>query len=140
MATTAILTITVVGTCGYRYYSSQNACWAEKQISAARIGQLLCGNWAGVEGDEAYDPTASLSSGLTVEALTTTKNLPSDFVLLGECRITLEGVAYDCTLAWKDIAPGLRALWINVDWSLREENPSNADKALIKSFVNLTYV
>ena len=36
MAVTAILTITVVGTCGYRYYSSQNACWAEKQIAAAR--------------------------------------------------------------------------------------------------------
>jgi hypothetical protein len=140
MAVTAILTITVVGTCGYRYYSSQNACWAEKQIAAARLGQLLCGNWAGAEGDETYDLTASLSSGLTVEALTSTKSLPSTFILLGEYRITLEGVAYDCTLAWKDITPGLRALWINVDWSLREENPFNADKALIKSFVIVTYV
>jgi len=140
MAVTAILTITVVGTSGYRYCSSLNERWAEEQVAAARLGQLLCGSWAGVGGDETYDLTASISSNLGVEILTPTKTLPSTFVLLGEYRITLEGVAYDCVLAWKDVTPELRALWISVEWNWREEDPSNTDKALGKSFIIITYV
>ena len=140
MAVTVILTITVVGISGYRYYSSLNAHWAQEQITAARLGELLCGNWAGVEGDETYDLTASLGSDLTVETLATTNSLPPDFVLLGRYRITLEGVAYDCVLAWKNVTPELRGLWISVEWDWREEDPSNPDKALRKSFIIITYV
>lgn len=140
MAVTAILLITVVGTSGYRYCSSLNARWAEEQIAAARLGQLLCGSWAGVEGNETYDLKVSLSSDLTVETLAPTKSLPSTFVLLGEYRITLEGVAYDCVLAWKDVTPELRVLWISVEWDWRKEDPSNPDKALRKSFKIITYV
>ncbi|MGB2863147.1 MAG: hypothetical protein WBC05_07455 [Sedimentisphaerales bacterium] len=140
MAVTAILLITVLGTSGYRYYSSLNARLAGEQIIAARVGQLVCGTWAGVEGNEIFDLTASLSSNLTVETLTPTKSLPSTFVLLGEYRITLEGVAYDCVLAWKDVTPELRAIWVSVEWDWREEDPSNPDKALRKSFIIITYV
>jgi len=140
MAVTAILTTTVVGTSGYRYYSSLNAHWAQEQITAARLGQLLCGNWAGVEGDETYEPEEHLESDLEVDVLSPTKSLPSAFVLLGEYRITLEGVAYDCVLAWKDVTPELRALLISVEWDWREEDPSNPDKALRKSFIIITYV
>jgi hypothetical protein len=140
MAVTVILTITVVGTSGYRYYSSLNAHWAEEQIAAARLGQMLCGNWAGVEGNEIYDLKASLSADLTVETLTPTKSLPPAFVLLGEYRITLEGVAYDCVLAWKNVSPELRALWVSAEWDWREEDSSNPDKALRKSFIVITYV
>jgi len=140
MAVTAILTITVVGVSGYRYSSSLNARWAENQIAAARLGQTLCGSWAGVQGNETFDLMASLSSDLTAETLTPTKSLPSSFVLLGEYRITLEGVAYECVLAWKDITPELRALWVRVEWNWREEDPSNTDNALRKSFVIITYV
>jgi hypothetical protein len=140
MAVTAILTITVVGTSGYRYCSSLNARWAEEQITAARLGQLLCGSWAGVEGDKTYDPEEHLGSDLEVDVLSPTKSLPSTFVLLGEYRITLESVAYDCVLAWKDVTPELRALWINVEWDWQKENPSNPDQALRKSFIIITYV
>ena len=140
MAVTVILTITVVGTSGYRYYSSLNAHWAQEQIAAARVGQLFCGNWAGVEGDETYDPTEHLDSDLEMETLASPDSLPPAFVLLGGYRITLEGVAYDCALAWKDVSPELRALWVRVEWDLREEDPSNPDKALRKSFIIITYV
>jgi hypothetical protein len=140
MAVTAILAITVVGVSGYRYSSSLNARWAENQIAAARLGQLLCGSWAGVEGNKTLDLTATLGTDLTVETLTPTTSLPSTFVLLGEYRITLEGVAYDCTLAWKDVTPELRAIWISVEWDWRKEDPSNPDKALRKSFIIITYV
>jgi hypothetical protein len=140
MVVTAILLITVVGTSGYRYYSTLNARWAEEQIAAARLGQLLCGSWAGVEGNETYDLEEHLEPDLEVDVLSPTKSLPSTFVLLGEYRITLEGVAYDCVLAWKDVTPELRALWINVEWDWRKEDPSNPDKALRKSFIIITYV
>ena len=140
MATTVILTIAVIGVSGYRYCSSLNARWAEEQIAAARLGQLLCGNWAGVEGNKTFDLKASLSTDLTVETIATTNSLPSAFVLLGSYRITLEGVAYDCVLAWKNVTPELRAIWVSVEWDWRKEDPSNPDKALRKSFIIITYV
>jgi len=140
MAVTVILTITVVGTSGYRYYSSLNAHWAQEQIAAARLGQLLCGGWAGVEGDEAYDPMAHLGSELTMAVLAPPNSLPPGFVLLGRYGITLEGVEYRCALAWNDVSPELRALWVSVEWDWREEDPSNPDNALKKSFIVITYV
>ena len=140
MAVTVILIIALLGTSGYRYCSSLNARWAGEQIIAARLGQLVCGNWAGVEGNETFDLTASLSSNLTVETLTPTKSLPSAFILLGEYRITLEGVAYDCVLAWQNVTPELRALWVSVEWDWRGEDPSNPDQAIRKSFIIITYV
>jgi len=140
MVVTVILTITVVGTSGYRYYSSLNAHWAQEQITASRLGQLLCGSWAGVEGDENYDLTEHLDSDLEIETLAPPNSLPPDFVLLGRYGITLEGVEYCCVLAWKNVSPKLRALWIRVEWDWREEDPSNPDKALRKSFIIITYV
>ena len=140
MITIVILTIVVIGASGYRYYSSLNARWAKEQITAARLGQFLCGGWAGVEGDETYDLTASLGSDLTVETLAPVKSPPPTFVLLGEYEITLEGVEYDCVLAWKNITPELRAIWISIEWDWREEDLSNPDKALRKSFIIITYV
>ena len=140
MAATTILAISVLGTSGYRYYSSLNAHWAEEQITAAGVGQLFCGSWAGVEGDETYNPTEHLDSDLEMATLSPTNGLPLSFVLLGEYRITLDDVAYDCVLAWKSVSPGLRALWIRVEWDWREEDTSNPDNTLGKSFMLITYV
>jgi len=140
MVVTVILIITVIGTSGYRYYSSLNAHWAQEQITAARLGQLLCGSWAGVEGDETYDPMACLGSELTMAVLSPPNSLPPAFVLLGRYGITLEDVEYRVVLAWKNVSPKLRALWIQVEWDWREEDPSNPDKALRKSFIIITYV
>ena len=139
MAATAILTIAVTGVSGYRYYSSLNARWAAEQTNAARIGQLFCGSWAGVEGNEAYNPIEHLSSDLEMETLAPPVSLPPDFVLLGRYRTTLGGVAYDCVLTWKDVSPELRALRVRVEWDLRQEDPSNPDNTLVKSFSIITY-
>jgi hypothetical protein len=139
MAATAILIIAVTGASGYRYYSSLNARWAEEQTNAARIGQLFCGNWVGVEGDEAYNPIEHLSSDLEMETLAPPCNLPPDFVLLGRYRTALAGVAYDCILAWENVSPELLALWVRVEWDWREEDPSNPDNTLGKSFSIITY-
>jgi hypothetical protein len=140
MAATTILAISVLGTSGYRYYSSLNARWAAGQINAARVGQLFCGSWAGVKGDETFDPTEHLDSDLEIKILSPTNGLPPAFVLLGQYRIMLNDVAYDCVLAWKSVSPGLRALWIRVEWDWRQEDTSNPDNTLAKSFMLITYV
>lgn len=140
MFATAILTISVIGVSGYRYYSKLNAKWAQEQITAARLGNLLCGSWAGVKGNETYNPKEHLDSNLDIGTLAAINSLPPDLVILGGYRITLEDTAYDCALAWKNISPELRALWTRVEWNLREDKLSNPDYALTRSFIITTYV
>lgn len=137
MVVTVILMITVLGTSGYRYYSSLNARWAEEQITAARLGQLLCGNWAGVEGDEAYDPEDHLASHLDTECLGPPNDLLSGFTLLGSYRITIEGVEYDVTLSWNDVSPVLRALHVSTTYVWAGVD---TDNPLKKPFSIITYI
>jgi hypothetical protein len=140
MVATAILIITIAGISGYRYCSSLNAHCSEKQITAARVGQLLCGSWAGVKGTEIFDLKAFLGPDLLIETLDTPTNPPHAFVSLGRYRITIEGFAYDCELAWNDVSSDLRALWIRVGWDWRQEDPTSPNNALKKSFTIITYV
>lgn len=140
MAATTILILAVIGASGYRYCSSLNAHWSQEQITAARIGQLLCGSWAGVKGVETFDLKASLGSDLAIETLDISTSLPQAFLLLGRYRITIEGTDYDCTMAWNKVSPDLRALWIRVEWDLRKEDPTKPDSSLKKSFTVITDV
>jgi len=140
MVATAILAISVIGASGYRYYSSLNTKWAEVQTTAARLGNMLCGSWAGVKGDQTYNPAEHFYSSLDIDTLATTNDLPAGFVKSGGYRITLEGIAYDCVLAWQDISSELRALWVRVEWNQKEQDLSNPDPALAKSFIITTYV
>jgi hypothetical protein len=41
----------------------------EKQIAAARVGQLLCGSWSGVKGAEIFDLKAFLGPGTRLSSL-----------------------------------------------------------------------
>lgn len=140
MVATTIFTLAVIGASGYRYCSSLNARQAQEQVTAARVGQLLCGSWAGVKGAETFDLRAFLGSDLVIETLDTPPSLPQAFVLLGRYTITIESVAYDCALAWNNVSPDLRALWIRVGWDLREEDTVSPDSTLQKSFTVITYV
>lgn len=139
MVASAILIITIFGISGYRYCSSLNAHCSERQIAAARVGQLLCGSWAGVKGAEIFDPNAFLGPDLLVETLDAPTSPPEAFVSQGRYRITIEGFAYDCELAWNDVSSNLRALWIRVGWDWREGNTASGN-ALKKSFTIITYV
>ena len=138
MYAAVVLSIAVLGASGYRYHSSLNARWANQQITAGRIGQLFCANWGGVGGNETYDPMAHMGSELTIEVLgPPQKSLPPGFTLLGRYGITIEGVDYSAVLAWNDLSPELRTLYIRVSWDHLEENPTDP---LEKSFIIITYV
>lgn len=137
---TVMLLIILIGTSGYRYYASLNARWAGEQILAARVAQLLCANWAGVEGDETYDLIEHLKSDLEITNLSPPNKLPPGFNLLGSYKITIEGIDYSAVLAWNDISPELRALRIKVAWNWLEEDPSNPLEPLKKQYIIITYV
>ena len=136
----AIMLIAMLGASGYRYYSSLNARWAGEQITQARVAQLLCASWAGVEGAETYDPTDHLESDLEITNLSPPDDLPPGFNLLGRYKITLEDNDYNAVLAWNDVSSDLRALRAKVVWDWLEEDPSDTTKALKKPYIIITYV
>lgn len=140
MYATVILLIILIGASGFRYFSSLNTRWADEQITQARVAQLLCASWAGVEGDETYDPTDHLESDLDITNLSPPNNLPPGFNLLGRYKITIEDVDYRAVLAWNDVSSDLRALRVKVVWDWREEDPSDTLKALEKPYIIITYV
>jgi Tfp pilus assembly protein PilV len=124
----AILLIAVIGASGFRYYTALEARKAAAQITAARIGLLLCESWRGLSGDEDYNPATHLSSTLTIDE-GAGPDEPEDFTPLGSYAITLDGVNYYTTLSWKEETPGLRALNIIVTWDQRDQGQSDIDDA-----------
>jgi len=58
MLSILLLTIVVIGTSGYRYYSAMDARRAIKHETAARIASLLNEGWRGIVplGNDPYDP------------------------------------------------------------------------------------
>lgn len=59
MLSILLLTVVVIGTSGYRYYSALDARRAIKHETAARIASLLNEGWRGIVvlGNDPYDPT-----------------------------------------------------------------------------------
>ena len=138
MVALAILSVGVMAATNYRYYAALDARKATMHTTAARIGQMLCESWRGVEGAETYDPTIYLGSdlGITTSA---GPDKPGDFTLLGSYAVQLNGVDYYVTMSWKDVYSGLRALNVVVAWVQREQVGSNiADTD--KSFKLTTYM
>ena len=93
MVVTIILVVAVFGASGYRYYAALDARKAAMQMTAARVCLLLCESWRGVKGSETYDPTANLSSDLTITTGTGLAK-PDDFTLLGSYIVVANGI--DC--------------------------------------------
>ena len=138
MVALAILSVGVVAATNYRYYAALDARKATMHTAAAKIGQMLCESWRGVEGAETYDPTTYLGSNLEITT-STGPDKPEDFTLLGSYAVQLNGVDYYVTMSWKDIYSGLRALNVVVAWVQQEQVGSNfAD--VDKSFKLTTYM
>ncbi len=54
MVAIVILSVTVLGTSGFRYYAAMDARKADVQITAARLASHLLNGWKGVGGYSAY--------------------------------------------------------------------------------------
>ena len=145
MVVTVILTISVLGASGYRYYSVLDARKAAKQNSGARVALLLCENWRGrgTARTTTYDPTSHLGSDMTITASSLGPAAPAGFTLLGRYEIGVNGARYWATLAWKDEAglPGLRTLNVVVAWAQGREDSTNAGTPVMdKTFRLTTYM
>jgi len=126
MTAIVVLTVVMVGSLVYRYYTTLDEKEAEEQTAAARIASMLCESWRGVKGAEDYDPVAHLSPELRIVLVTTTDinsvysysdvdDSGGHFNLLGRYAVTLEGQRYRAALAWKDVSTSLRALSVVVN-------------------------
>lgn len=138
MTAMLILTIAVLGAMAYRYYSALDARKADIQITASRLGSLLCESWRGVKGAETYDPITYFGSDLAIDTVYEGPDIPADFGLLGIYKVAAGGIDYYAVLSWRSVSPGLRALNITVAW-----NPQGSGAGIFwlpdKSFRLTTY-
>lgn len=116
-----IFLIAVLGTSAFRY----NAAWgirkADSQVTAARTALLLCESWKGLKGSETFDPITYFGSDLPITDGYGGPAAPTDFTVLGNYVVMLDGIEYYVTLSWKDESPGLRALNVIVAWLQRRQ-------------------
>ncbi|MHC4395170.1 MAG: type IV pilus modification PilV family protein [Planctomycetota bacterium] len=121
-----ILSVAVIGASGYRYYAALDARKADMQMTASRVALMLCESWRGLNGDQNYDPTNYFGSELQLVAIEdhygTTS--PGGFNMLGRYQATLNNLPCYITMSWADVASGLRALNVVVDWS-QQTDPDN---------------
>lgn len=124
MVAVSILLMALLGMFTIRYRVALDARRADARTTAARIAQMLCESWRGLDGDETYDPVIHLASDLGMAQGAGPAN-PDDFTLLGSYTVAFnDGTGVDnyfTTLSWKDIQPGLRALNVLVAWASREQ-------------------
>lgn len=142
MVSTSVLLIAVIGTSQYRYFATLGDRKADLDMTAARVGLMLCENWRGLNGDEDYDPVANLDSNLNITESEGPEE-PEDYTPLGSYRIHVNNCNYYATLSWNDVQPGLRALNITMVWSQRSQGSNTSlDDALSsadESFEFTTY-
>lgn len=134
----AILSIAVLGASAYRYGATLDTRKADVYIAATRVGHLLSESWRGLQGSETYDPATLLGAGLTITP-SQGPAAPEGFTPLGSYGITLDNVAYNATLSWKDVSSGLRALHVALTWALGNQN-QNESNPVGGSLAFTTYV
>lgn len=133
-----ILSIGLIGISGYRYCSTLDAHKADTYIASARLGYLLSESWRGLQGSEAYDPTAHLGASLSITA-GGGPDAPGGYTVLGSYRIALNDNVFYATLSWKDLNSDLRALNVVLIWAQSSQGQNDIDEAN-RSFELTTYV
>jgi hypothetical protein len=138
MQAVVILSITLIGVSGYRYYSTLDVRKADAYIASARIGYLLSESWRGMQGYEAYDPVARLGAGMAITA-SEGPDAPGGYTVLGSYEIVLNDITFYATLSWKDLNSNLRTLNTILVWAQRTHEQTDIDDS-DKSFELTTYV
>jgi len=146
MVAILILSVAVIGTSGYRYYTALDARKADMQATAARVALMLCESWRGVKGDENYDPTSHFGSELQITTIADSDIIyvaPNGFTALGYYQILLNNFPCHMTMSWQDVSSGLRALNVIVAWPQRASYNQSyvlSDDTSEKTFRLTTYV
>ena len=122
-----VLSIAILGTITYRYYSALDGRRALIHATATRTAQLLTESWQGTNGSQSYDPVSHLSC----DNLTITTGIgpqaPDGFTSLDSYELLFNNMKFYATLSYKDLQPGLRALNVALAWSQRDKSENNLD-------------
>jgi hypothetical protein len=136
----AVLAIAVIGTSGYRYFSTLDIRRSDSEITAGRIASQLCESWKGIGGgDSNYDPVTDSGIGLNITPSSSTyaPAAPEYFTLLnngGYYKVISDNNSnYYATMSYRTISSAngnLETLNIIVSWP---SNPSNLSVTTRKS-------
>ena len=130
----AVLAIAVIGTSGYRYFSTLDIRRSDSEITAGRIALQLCESWKGIGGgDSNYSPIIDPGIGLDITAASSTlaPQAPLNFTLLqngGYYKVVSADRTYYATMSYRTInsANGnLETLNVIVNWPASETSPNN---------------
>jgi len=135
MVFAAVLSIAIIGTSAYRYFSSIEIRKSDVSTIAGQVAQLLCESWCGVRGDQNYNPTTDTGLGLTIESSSTGPEHPPGFTLLQSenFKVVSQNRSFYVAMSYCDIDNGLRALNVRTAWSQRDSSGDNriiTDKTL----------
>ena len=124
----SIISISVIGASGYRYFSAMSIRDSEEQMRAGRTGQLLLESWRGVRGISSYDPLSDTGLGVTIIEASEeiAPDAPLNFITLGCYKVTEAGVDYYITLSYFDIDSRLRILNSKMSWAVDRNGDNQA--------------
>ena len=127
-----VVGVAAVGLSSFRYHAALDARKADVHIVGGRAALLLCEGWRGTAGDTSYDPVTDLGSVINISASVSGPAAPGSSTELGKYQIISEGVNFYATLAWQDVAAGLRSLSVVIGWDQRGTGASfgSVDKQL----------
>ena len=137
-----VISVAVIGTSSYRYFSILDIRRSDTEITAGRIATMLCESWKGQGGGAGpYNPiddSDSLGIGvITASSSTYAPPKPSGFTLLtggGYYKVVSDNHTYYATMSYKTVSGAngnLQTLNVIVTWPA---DLSNNDVASDKSF------
>jgi hypothetical protein len=130
--------IAIIGTSAHRYGAALNARRADLHVTAVRTATLLCEGWNGARGVTNFNPVGTFDSNVDIDE-SEGPDAPAGFTTLGSYKVNLDGSGYFVTLSWQNMATGLRALNVAVNWDPSGHDTGNFAKAT-KSYRLTTYV
>jgi hypothetical protein len=133
-----ILVIAIIGTSAFRYRAAFGARQADSYSTGVRMTLLLCEGWAGVDGNNTYNPVTTFSPALTISTATGIA-APTGFTKLNSYKIVVDGFSYFATLSWKDMGSGIKSLYVVVSWDQCDRG-TNTLATAGQSFKLTTYV
>lgn len=135
-----VISVAVIGTSSYRYFSILDIRRSDTEITAGRIASQLCESWKGMGGGvSSYDPLIDSGLGLAIESasIALATQAPPNFTLLkngGYYKVVSDNRTYYVTMSYhtiNDINGNLQTLNVIITWPA---NLSNNDVTTSKSF------
>lgn len=130
MVFVVIIAIAVIGSSGYRYFSTLEIRKSDNEIAAGRIASLLCESWRGLGGASTYNPITDCNDlgfgfNITEDSQALAPVVPLNFTPLGYYRVISDNHTYYVTMSYYNIDSSLLALNVGIAWPASESSQIN---------------